>query len=171
MSKAFTRESDDSPEEPLAARASLALPAGARNYLTQDGAERFRAELTALEEERATLATGGDDSAEKRRLRRIDQRRADLEEILSTAEIVAAGACDPDEVCFGSTVTVRESDGAEFSYRIVGVDETDLDRGWVSWVSPIARALINARRGERVVFRSPAGERKLEIVRIESGVH
>src|SRR3954454_16152862 len=116
MSKAFTRESDDSPEEPLAPRASLALPPGARNYLTQDGADRFRAELAALAEERATLATGGDDPAEKRRLRRLDQRRADLEEILSTAEIVAPSACDPDEVCFGSTVTVREAEGPEFSY-------------------------------------------------------
>ncbi len=92
-----------------------------------------------------------------------------LEEILSSAEVVDPGACDPDEVCFGSRVTIREPDGTEYTYRIVGVDEIDVDRGWVSWNSPIARALMNARRGERVPFKFPSGEKVLEIVAIRSG--
>jgi transcription elongation factor GreB len=64
-------------------------------------------------------------------------------------------------------VTVREAGGGEARYRIVGVDETDSDRNWVSWLSPIARALLNARLGERVVLKAPRGARELEIVRIE----
>ncbi len=70
---------------------------------------------------------------------------------------------DADVVRFGATVTVRRSDGSEDTYRIVGVDEIDLERSWVSWQSPIAKALLNARRGERVRFKFPSGEEELEI--------
>jgi transcription elongation factor GreB len=70
-------------------------------------------------------------------------------------------------VRFGATVLVRRSDGEEDNYRIVGVDEIDLDRGWVSWLSPIAKALMNARVGEQVRFKFPSGEEQLEIVRVE----
>ncbi len=69
-------------------------------------------------------------------------------------------------VRFGASVRVRRADGEEDDYRIVGVDEIDLDRSWVSWLSPIARALLNARRGQRVRFRFPSGEEELEIVEI-----
>ena len=69
-----------------------------------------------------------------------------------------------DVVRFGATVTVRESDGNEASYRIVGVDEVDLDRGWVSWVSPIAKALLNSKQGERIRFKFPSGEETLEVL-------
>jgi transcription elongation factor GreB len=71
-----------------------------------------------------------------------------------------------DQVVFGATVTVREPDGSEARYRIVGVDETDIDRDWVSWLSPIARALLNRKPGERVRFKFPSGEKELEIVAI-----
>jgi transcription elongation factor GreB len=67
---------------------------------------------------------------------------------------------------FGATVVVREESGGESTYRIVGVDETDFDRGWVSWLSPIAKALMNARLGERVRFKFPSGEEELEIIDI-----
>ncbi len=66
-------------------------------------------------------------------------------------------------VRFGATVTVREPDGGESSYRIVGVDETDLDRGWVSWLSPIAKALLNAEPGQRVRLKLPGGDVELEV--------
>ena len=69
-------------------------------------------------------------------------------------------------VRFGACVTVRESDGGETSYRIVGVAETDTDKNWVSWVSPIARALLNRKRGERIRFKFPSGEEILEIKEI-----
>ena len=70
-------------------------------------------------------------------------------------------------VRFGATVTVRERSGTEERYRIVGVDEMDIDRGWVSWLSPIAKALLNARLGRRVRFKFPSGEKELEIIRVE----
>jgi transcription elongation factor GreB len=72
-----------------------------------------------------------------------------------------------DTVRFGATVTVRENGGVETSYRIVGVDETDLDRNWVSWLTPIARALMNAHVGDRVTFKAPRGAKELEIVAID----
>jgi transcription elongation factor GreB len=166
MSKAFTKEDDDAPEEPLVARPLSTLPFGAKNYVTADGAERFRAELRELAEQRSSLAGSAEDPSIKRQLRALDQRALDLEDMLATAEIVPANACNPDEVCFGSTVTVREPDGIEHRYRIVGVDEADFDRGWVSWISPIARALTGARVGQRVAFKFPSGEKQLEIVAI-----
>jgi transcription elongation factor GreB len=168
MSKAFTKEDDDAPEEPLVARPLSTLPFGAKNYLTADGAERFRAELRDLAEQRAALAEPADNPSAKRQLRALDQRALDVEDMLATAEIVPANACNPDEVCFGATVTVREPDGAEHRYRIVGVDEADFDRGWVSWISPIARALTGARLGQRVPFKFPSGEKQLEIVAIQA---
>jgi transcription elongation factor GreB len=168
MSKAFTKEDDDAPEEPLVARPLSTLPFGAKNYLTADGAERFRAELRALAEQRSSVAQFADDPGSKRQLRALDQRALDLEDLLATAEIVPSNACDPDEVCFGSTVTVREPDGTEQQYRIVGVDEADFDRGWVSWISPIARALTGARLGQQVAFKFPSGEKQLEIVAIHA---
>ena len=69
-------------------------------------------------------------------------------------------------VRFGASVTVREADGSESRYRIVGADEVNLDRDWVSWMTPIARALLNARLGEKVRFRFPSGEKELEVVAI-----
>ena len=160
MSKAFTREDDDAPEEPVTARPNPALPPGAKNWMTADGAERLREELRLLSEQRA-----GSPGAEGWR-RAQAQRLADLEYTLATAEVVgpAGGACE--EVRFGVSVEVRENDGVQRSYRIVGVDETAPDRGRVSWLSPIARALLGARRGERVTFKFPSGEKELEIVAI-----
>jgi transcription elongation factor GreB len=79
---------------------------------------------------------------------------------------VAPPTAPEDRVRFGATVMVRERSGEESCYRIVGVDETDVDRGWVSWLSPIAKALLNARLGDRVKMRLPAGEKELEITRV-----
>ena len=170
MSRAFVRESDDRPELPIA-RQSSAVPPGAKNYLTADGAQRLREELRRLVEvERPTLA-GVDDPDAKRQLLALDQRIQQLEASLQSAEVVSAADGPTDVVRFGATVTIRRANGEVDRYRIVGVDEIELDRGWVSWASPIARALMNAKRGERVQFRFPSGEEQLEIVEIafESG--
>jgi len=165
MSRAFVRESDDRPEQPIARQAS-ALPPGAKNYLTADGAQRLREELQRLvTAERPSLA-GLDDPEAKRQLLALDQRIQQLEAILQSAEVVNASDGPTDVVRFGATVTIHRQDGEEDQYRIVGVDEIDPDRGWVSWASPIARALMNARRGDRVQFRFPSGTEQLEIVDI-----
>jgi len=166
MSRAFVRESDDLPERPPLARRSSPLPPGAQNYITPDGARRFREELERLVQvERPRIATAGDPEA-KIRLLETNQRIDHLQQCLESAVIVPP-PMEQDRVQFGARVTVREGNGERLSYRIVGVDETDMDRGWVSWLSPIAKALLNARLGERVRFRSPSGEQELEIVAIK----
>ena len=167
MSKAFTRDENEGPEIPdIPPTASLIAP-GEKNYITAQGARKLRDELQRLVEvTRPDLAEASEDPDAKRQLARLDQRIMQLEESLQGAEIVAPPEGPPDVVRFGATVTVRESDGTKTCYRIVGVDEMDLDRNWVSWMSPIAKALLNARRGQRVSFKFPSGQETLEIIDI-----
>jgi transcription elongation factor GreB len=167
MSKAFTREDDNAPELPDLPLPTSTLAPGAKNYITPAGAQKLRDELQRfVEVTRPELTRAGDDADAKRQLARLDQRIMQLEESLQSAEIVPAPSGPADVVRFGATVTVRERDGTETSYRIVGVDETDIDRSWVSWMSPIAKALLNAKRGERIRFKFPSGEETLEIINI-----
>ncbi|MSU70158.1 MAG: hypothetical protein EXS39_05160, partial [Opitutaceae bacterium] len=107
-----------------------------------------------------------DDAEAKYELQRLAQRIQYLQQSLCSAEVVLPPAGPPDRVRFGATVTVREPKGSESCYRLVGVDETDLDRNWVSWLSPIAQALLNARLGQIVAFKTPAGKTELEVIRI-----
>lgn len=167
MSRAFVRESDDQPDLPIA-RQSSALPQGAKNYITTDGAERLRQELQRLiEAKRPSLVASSDDPDAKRQLLALDQRVQELEESLRTAEVIRPEDGPADIVRFGATVTVRNQRGEESSYRIVGVDEMDLDRDWVSWISPIARALTGAKIRQRVRFKFPSGIDELEVIGIE----
>lgn len=167
MSKAFLRESDFDSLPDLPPPASL-LPPGSKNYLTSGGARRLRRELERLiDADRPPLAAAApSDIDAKRELQALDQRIRYLQQSLRTAEVVASTADDTDVVRFGATVTLRDADGEVSTYRLVGVDETDLDRGWVSWRSPLAQALLNARMGQRVPFQSPAGTRLLEVMGI-----
>ena len=170
MSKAFTRESDDAPDRPEPRRPVSSLPPGAKNYLTADGAKRMREELDQLANtERPRVAASGSQDETRSWLQALDQRILHLEHSLQTAVIVPPPALSEGVVRFGATVTVREAGGGETTYRIVGMDEVDLDRDWVSWLSPIAKALLNARLGQRGRFRFPAGEKELEIVGIVYG--
>lgn len=167
MSKAFTRESDDLPDQPVLPRQSSLLPPGAKNYLTLSGVRQLREDLDRLiQTERPKVAASPESDDAKRQLQVLDQRIHYLEQSLQSAVVVTPPMAPWDKVHFGATVTVRERNGSESRYRIVGVDETDLDRNWVSWLSPIARALLNARLGQRVRFKLPSGETELEIVGI-----
>jgi transcription elongation factor GreB len=167
MSKAFIREENDGPDIPDLPPLTSTLAPGARNYITAAGAQKLRDELQrAVEITRPSLANASDDPEAKRQLARLDQRIAQLEESLQSAEVVAPPDGPAETVRFGATVTVRESDGNEATYRIVGVDETDMDCGWVSWLSPIAKALLNSQRGQRVRFKFPSGEETLEVMDI-----
>lgn len=163
MSKAFTKESDDERDEP-GARTMPVLPPGVKNYLTAAGAKGFREEMERLLEEKRKLTEGGEDA--KQKLPAIERRVRQLEESLRSAEIVQVPERPWDQVRFGATVRVRDEAGGETRYRIVGVYEMDLDRDWVSQVSPIARALLNRRVGDAVKLKTPGGERTLEILEI-----
>jgi len=166
MSKAFTREDDADDEPVLPAPVSL-LPAGTKNLVTPAGAERLRAELARLGDERPPLfAKAAADREVKRELAQLDQRIRQLQASLAQAEIVPPPQAGATTVQFGSTVTVRDSRGEESVYRIVGVDEADFARNEVSWQSPIAKALLNAKLGQRVPFKFPKGATELEIIRI-----
>jgi transcription elongation factor GreB len=155
MSKAFTREDDDAPERVPVAPAPV-LPPGTRNLLTPAGAARLRQELEQL----TTAREGPGGSAAQA------QRLNALRSALANAEIVPPPPPPWEQVYFGATVTVRTAAGNEERYRIVGVTEADPARDAVSWISPIARALLHRRVGERVLFRFPSGEEPLEIVAV-----
>jgi transcription elongation factor GreB len=179
MSKAFTKEQDGDEQD---GDEASPLPAGAKNYMTPAGFQRLRAELRALaRDERPKIveivswAAGNGDRSEngdylygKKRLREIDRRIRFLTKRLECAEIVdPASRTRFDQVFFGATVTYVNAAGKENTVTIVGVDEADLDQGQVSWISPIARALMKAREGDSVELRSPAGLERIEILAIE----
>src|SRR6266481_8635746 len=178
MSNAFVRESDeeeDRPEEPHA------LPVGFKNYMTPRGHHQLQEELRTLLRvvrpkvvDVVSWAAGNGDRSEngdyiygKRRLREIDRRIRFLTKRLETAEVV-----DPrqqkrrDQVFFGATVTYATADGSETTITIVGIDEADFSRGQVSWVSPIARALVKAHEGDTVELLAPAGVEQIEVLEI-----
>ncbi|HZQ75355.1 MAG TPA: transcription elongation factor GreB [Burkholderiales bacterium] len=179
MSKAFVREDagDDEDDVPQGA----ALPAGSKNYMTPEGFARLKAELKKLvEAERpevvktvAWAASLGDRSENadylygKKRLREIDRRVRFLIKRLESAEVVHSAGRDSDQVFFGATVKY-ESRGRAREIRIVGVDEVDPARGRVSWVSPVAQAMIKgkAREGDAVKVRTPSGEEILTILEV-----
>ncbi len=168
MSKAFTRDENEGPDAEELAPLASPLPPGATNYITRAGADRLRDELAHLvETERPKLAGAAKGTESKQRLSILNNRIFQLEESLSSAQVISHDPGPAPRVTFGAMVTVRDEPGERSTYRIIGVDETDIERGWVSWVSPIARALMNSKAGQTVRFKSPSGEQRLEIVAID----
>lgn len=166
MSKAFTREESDGQALPEITPLPSALPPGARNLMTPDGAYRLRAELARLiEVERPALVADKTDPDAKRRLAMLDQRILQLQQSLESAEVISPPPGAAKSVTFGATVKIRSDEGDEV-FRIVGVDETDQERGRISYLSPVARALMRAHVGERVQFKYPCGDETVEILDI-----
>ena len=166
MSKAFTREESDGQALPEIAPLPSALPPGARNLMTREGADQLRAELARLvETERPAIAADKTDPDAKRRLAQLDQRILQLQQSLESAEVISPPPGEAKSVTFGATVKIRSDEGDEV-FRIVGVDETDQERGRISYLSPVARALMNARVGQRVEFRYPCGGEIVEVLDI-----
>ena len=178
MSKAFIREEDTEDDE---LDPSVQLPAGVKNYITPGGYNKLKEELELLwKVERPELvktitwaASNGDRSENgdyiygKKRLREIDRRVRFLRKRLEQAEVVdpaRRGQCD--QVFFGATVTVCDDGGCQSRYCIVGVDEADVARGHISWVSPLARALLKLRVGDVAMLRTPAGVSELEVLTV-----
>ena len=179
MSKAFTKETDA--EEDDADGVAPEIPAGTKNYITPQGYARLRAELmTLLDDERPRVveivhwAAGNGDRSEngdylygKKRLREIDRRIRFLTRRLEIAEV-----SDPalhhggDQVFFGATVSYADEQGQERTVTILGIDEADSAQGQVSWISPIARALLKSREGDVVRLVTPSGAQEVEVLRV-----
>lgn len=181
MSKAFTKEADQ--EEELEGEGASPLPAGSKNYITPGGHARLMEEfLWLMDKERPQVtaivswAAGNGDRSEngdyiygKKRLREIDKRIRFLTKRMEIAEVVDPATPRDDEmqIFFGATVTFADQKGEEKTVSIVGVDEIDTSRGCISWISPMARALIKAREGDTVTLRAPGGVQELEILEVK----
>ena len=183
MSKAFTRETDADPDD-RDDEPDSALPANTKNYVTPAGHAALQAEFRQLRQDErpkvvevVTWAASNGDRSEnadyqygKKRLREIDRRVRYLTKRLESAVVV-----DPQQqqalrqVFFGATVTYARADGSEHTVTLVGVDEADLAQGKISWLSPVAQALLKARVDDSVPLRTPSGVEEIEIVAIRYG--
>ena len=178
MNKAFTKESDSEEGDELALPP---IPAGTKNYITPEGYARLRSELLQLiDEERPKVvevvhwaASNGDRSENgdyiygKKRLREIDRRIRFLTQRLEIAEVANPSIHHgSDQVFFGATVTYAHEAGEERTVTIKGIDEADHAQAEVSWISPIARALLKAREGDVVKLVTPAGVQEIEVLHV-----
>ena len=178
MSKAFTRETDTEDDEV----GLPPLPAGGKNYITPQGYAALRAELfDFIDNERPKVvdivhwaASNGDRSENgdyiygKKRLREIDRRIRFLTKRLEIAEVTDPSVhLGKDQVFFGATVTYVEEDGDERTVTILGIDEADSLKGEVTWISPIARALLKAREGDVVKLVTPVGVQEIEVLKVQ----
>lgn len=181
MSKAFKNGDGDNAERDDDVRDVPAVPGG-KNYMTPAGARRMQQELYELQTktrpevtQTVAWAAGNGDRSEngdyiygKKRLREIDKRIRFLAKRLDALEVIDPLAVpDKSRIFFGATVTIRTEDDRQKTYSIVGVDETDISRGRISWISPLASALLKARLGDVVQFNSPKGLQEVEVEGIE----
>jgi transcription elongation factor GreB len=177
MSKAFTKDTDGNDDD----LELPPVPAGGKNYITPAGFARLKAELLDLiDNERPRIvevvhwaASNGDRSENgdylygKKRLREIDRRIRFLTKRLEIAEVSDPSIhCGGSQVFFGATVRYAQEDGLEHTITIVGIDEADSLAGQVSWVSPVARALLKARVGDEVPLQTPRGLQMLEVLSV-----
>ncbi|MCE1196552.1 GreA/GreB family elongation factor [bacterium] len=172
MSRAFVDEDAGADETGGMHEIPLPLPPGARNYMTPEGALLMADELRRLAEEERPRAAGALAAAEPaakaefiRRISTIDRRVSYLTRMKAALSVVEPPA-SLERVVFGLVVRVSEERGEVVDYRIVGADESDPERGYVSWASPVAKALIGKRVGEIAVVRLPVGERRLRVLGI-----
>lgn len=166
MSRAFVKENDAG--EPPIIPPRAALPPGATNYVTPNGLELLRAELSALEAERAKAEANHEDEADRtRRLTILNAQQSALSQRLSSAKVIDPRSQPADEVRFGATVTLLTRSGGrpgtKRTFTIVGVDEASVAAGKVAFVAPIARAVIGARVGQSVTLHMGGKEETLEI--------
>ena len=179
MSKAFTKENDDDEGEQVGP-----LPPSGKNYMTPAGMAALHEEFEKLlygerpkVVEIVSWAAGNGDRSEngdyiygKKRLREIDARVRYLRKRIESAELVdPARQKNKDQVFFGATVQYSRGDGTRHSVTIVGIDEAELAKGKISWLSPVARALMKAHIGDVVELRTPSGTDTLEILSIAYG--
>lgn len=163
MSRGFVKEDDlehagtDLPERPISPHP---------NYVTPHGLKQLQQQASELEQERLPLAQRKEDPVAQQRLAMIDRDLRYLQARLESAILVDPAAQPADTVLFGATVDVEDEEGEPHSFMIVGEDETDIATNRVSWVSPLAKALIGQKVGDSVVWHRPAGDLELEIIAI-----
>lgn len=185
MNKAFVKEDSNFDDDDLEA-GGLAIPPGSKNYITRFGYDNMRAELSELvNKERPEMvstvswaASNGDRSENgdyiygKKRLREIDRRIRFLTKRLETIEVVDTHLqTNRHQVFFGATVEYINQDGEEFTITIVGIDEAEPLLGKISWISPVARALMKAKEGDVVNVNTPNGQQELEILAVNYPAH
>lgn len=181
MSKAFTKEAQTDDDDEDVGSPSSGLPTGFKNYIRPSGLQHLKDELlNLLDKERPEVvkvvswaASNGDRSENgdylygKKRLREIDRRIRFLTKRIDSAVVVdpvaRASGDNTDQIFFGATVMYCEENGVGRTVTIVGVDEADSASGLISWISPVATALIKAREGDEVIVRTPQGQLRLEI--------
>jgi len=153
-------------------------PKGEKNYITPKGLKALQDEFNTLRhDERPKIveivhwAAGNGDRSEngdyiygKKRLREIDSRLEFLTKRLDAAEVVDPASVSVDYIAFGATVTIEDEDGNKKTYSIVGADESNPEKGHISWTSPIAKALLKAKVGDYVTYKAPSGEKGVEVV-------
>ncbi len=180
MSKAFVKEDQDSEVDDDDLELP-AVPGGKKNYITNLGAARLKAELhdllvvkrPELTQVIAWAASNGDRSENadyiygKRRLREIDKRIRFLQKRIEAFEIIDPTTIKSDEVVFGATVTIEDEEGVQKTYSIVGIDEANAAKGQISWISPLGSALLRKKAGDIAAFNTPKGLREYEIIKIE----
>ncbi len=164
MSRGFVKEDDlehagtDLPERPISEHL---------NYVTPHGLHLLESEAEQLDKERAALVVKKDDGIAKQKLAIVDRDLRYLSARLEHAILVAPASQTQDVVLFGANVTVEDEEGESRHFMIVGEDEADIANNKVSWVSPLANALISHKIGETVKWKRPAGDLYLEIMRID----
>ncbi len=180
MSRAFVGDDQYDAADDEAPEIKVTIPPGSRNYLTPEGAARLADELRVLETgERPRLASEVDRlgkdgvhaapealSNARRALGRVDRRIEYLSRMASLAETVEPPAAGYDRVRFGATAQVIDDEGVESTWRIVGVDEADPERGLIGWTSPVARALTGKKPGDEATAKLPGGERRFTVLSI-----
>ncbi|HSD60839.1 MAG TPA: GreA/GreB family elongation factor [Burkholderiales bacterium] len=161
MSRAFVKEPDSPPDEILE-RPQSEHP----NYITPEGLEQLRAQLRALEESRAALGDVTDDPKRQQQLTEVERELHYLQGRIDRALVVDPASQPTDEVVFGAIVEVIDGEGQTQQFAIVGEDEADAAGGKVSWMSPLAKAMLGARVGDTVTWQRPAGNVELDITAI-----
>ncbi|OIQ72621.1 transcription elongation factor GreA [mine drainage metagenome] len=163
MSRAFVKENDlepagsDLPERPQSEHP---------NYVTPNGLAQLQQQAARLEGDRQQLVPHKDDPVVRQHLATVERDLRYLEGRLERAIMVDPDRQSTDSVLFGALVNLTDENGDRHEYAIVGEDEADISQHKVSWVSPLARALIGARLGDSVKWRRPAGDLELEITAI-----
>ncbi len=163
MSRAFVKENDGEqagdqlPDLPISPHP---------NYVTPSGLAKLEARRAAFQKERAALDPAGGDLTQASHIARLDQEIRYYDARIASAIPIDAKTIDHSQVAVGARVTVQDAQGETHHYRIVGEDEADAEAGLISWVSPLAKALLGARVDDHVIWKRPRGDVELDIIEI-----